>query len=353
MAQEVVVIGCGMMTSVGLSPAEAAASTRSRTVRLTEIAWLDRRYKGYVVGVVPDDGLPELHPDLEKEALSYRELRMLQLATMPLQQALVSLPKNAGPVSLLLGLPEHHTAVPLDPTKFLARVTTQADAARYLPSGTALPQGRAAGLLAVKEAYDRLAQGQGDFYVAGGVDSQVDLYVLGTLDVQRRVRTERNSDGFAPAEGSGFVLLASAAGAKKYGLSPLARVAGCAAGREPGHFYNEDEPYKGEGLAQTFEQLFAAAGGAGPVGCIYASFNGEHYWAKEFSVAMLRHREKFADDYQMEHPAECFGDLGSAHGGVMVGLASLGLRDGYLRSPTLVYSSSDFGERAAVLLTRP
>ena len=67
---------------------------------------------------------------------------------------------------------------------------------------------------------------------------------------------------------------------------------------------------------------------------------------------MLRQRDRFDPDHQMEHPAECFGDLGAAHGAAELGLACLGLADGYRRSPALVYGSSDFGQRAVTLLAR-
>ncbi len=52
-------------------------------------------------------------------------------------------------------------------------------------------------------------------------------YVLGTLDLQGRIRTEVNSDGFSPSEGAAFLLLALASTARAHGLEPLAEVLGC------------------------------------------------------------------------------------------------------------------------------
>jgi 3-oxoacyl-[acyl-carrier-protein] synthase-1 len=89
-----------------------------------------------------------------------------------------------------------------------------------------------------------------------------------------------------------------------------------------------------------------------PIGCVYSSFNGERYWGREYGVARLRNAAAFAEDHQMEHPAECFGDLGAAHGPMLAALAVHGLRHGYRRSPCLVYASSDHGERGAALLGR-
>jgi 3-oxoacyl-[acyl-carrier-protein] synthase-1 len=122
-------------------------------------------------------------------------------------------------------------------------------------------------------------------------------------------------------------------------------------GLEPGHLASE-EPYRGDGLAAAFTAALEAAGELPPIGCVYSSFNGERYWAKEFGVAMLRNRDAFDPAHQMEHPAECFGDLGAAHGAVLLAMACLGLHKGYRRSPALVYSSSDLGRRAAIVLER-
>jgi 3-oxoacyl-[acyl-carrier-protein] synthase-1 len=166
--------------------------------------------------------------------------------------------------------------------------------------------------------------------------------------MQKRVRTEVNPDGFSPGEGSGFLLLSTLETARRHGLQCMANIVASASGHEPGHIYSET-PYKGDGLAETFTALFAGQDKLPPVSCVYASFNGENHWAKEFGVALIRNRPRFSEEYQMEHPAECFGDLGAAHGSVMLGLACHRIKAACQKGPTLVYSSSDFGDRAAVL----
>jgi 3-oxoacyl-[acyl-carrier-protein] synthase-1 len=78
-SKEVFIVGCGMTTPVGLSAPETAASARARIQRLTEIEWLDSRFKGFTLGVLPDDALPPLAPPLQQLQLQYREMRMLRL----------------------------------------------------------------------------------------------------------------------------------------------------------------------------------------------------------------------------------------------------------------------------------
>jgi 3-oxoacyl-[acyl-carrier-protein] synthase I len=347
MSASVVVLSAGAITPNGLTLAETAAAARSRTANLREIEWRDRRFDPFVVGSVPDDGLPELAEGLQGQACQERVARMLRLAHVALAEAMAHVPEDAAPIPLLLGLPEHHTRLEIEPRSFLKQLQVQTGA-RFHASSLAVPRGRAAGLMAARQAVSKLESGQSDFVLIGGVDSLIDLYVLGTLDLQGRIRNSTNPDGFAPGEGAAFLLLSTDAMARKLGVEPLARLDACGIGMEEGHLYS-DEPYLGEGLAGAFAALFEEPPQK-PVGSVYASFNGERYWGKEFGVARLRSSAHFAEPLQMEHPAECFGDLGAAHGAVMAALAAQGIASGYRRIPSLVYASSDHGDRAALLL---
>lgn len=349
MSGGVAIVGASAITAVGLSLPETAASARARVARLRETEWMDQRFEPIVAGRVPDDGLPPLAEPLATRALVFREARLLRLAHLALAQALEGI--DTGELPLLLGLPEHHTPQPIEPLRFVQRLALQSGVALDLRTSVAVPAGRAAPLMALREAAARLQRGDGRFVAVGGVDSLLDPWVLATLDREGRVRNELTSDGLRPAEGAGMLLLASAAAVQAQGLQPLAWLGGCASGQEPGHLYAE-APYLGEGLAGVFERLFAEAPPPAPVGCVYASFTGERYWAREYSVARTRHAEAFDPEHTIEHPAEVFGDLGAATGAVLAALAADGVAGGYRRSPCLVFASSDHAERAAALLTR-
>lgn len=348
---DTVIASAGLVTPIGLSLAETAASARARVARIREIAWRDRRFEPFIVGTVPDEGLPPLADDLAALPLQYREARMLRLAHAAIEEALAPLQGQAAPVPVLLGLPDQHTTLPLQPKAFLAHLGMQMPGRLDIERSVAAPRGRASALMALREAATRLARDDTPFVLVGGVDSLVDLYVLGTLDLQARIRNEVNSDGCSPSEGAAFLLLARAATARAHHVEPLAQVLGSAHAIEAGHLYS-DEPYLGEGLAAAFAKLLTETPPPQPIGSVYASFNGERYWAREYGVARLRQSHAFAPDHQMEHPAECFGDLGSAHGPALAALAAHGVRHGYRRSPCLVYASSDYGDRAASLLGR-
>ena len=205
--------------------------------------------------------------------------------------------------------------------------------------------------MALRQAMRWLSEGVCRQVLVGGVDSLVDLYVLANLDREQRVRGDTVSDGLTPSEGAAMLLLTTTHEAQRRGWPSLAKVLGAAMGQEPGHLY-ADAPYKGEGLAATLAQVFEQVPQTDPVATVYASFNGERYWAREFSVARTRQSARFDASTTMEHPAEVFGDLGAAHGTSMLAMAAHALANDYRRGPCLVYASSDHADRAAALVAR-
>lgn len=355
MDDPVVILRAGVVTPIGLSLAETAASARARVARVREIGWHDRRLQPFLAGSVPDAGLPSLVQALQRPGMSAREMRLLRLAHAALDDTLSAAGPAAvmplGRLPLLLALPEHHTTSPIESQRFLDHLDVQCPGMIDVADSLAVPNGRAGGLMALRAAGQRLVRGDCEHLLVGGVDSLIDPYVLGTLDLQGRVRSEVNSDGMRPSEGAAFLHLCLHSTAVELRQMPLVVLQGQAHGHEPGHLY-ADEPYLGEGLAATFEALFEQAGTDEPVQTVYSSFNGEHHWAREFGVARLRQTAAFTSDHAMEHPAECFGDMGAAHGVALTALASHAVRHGYRRDPCLVYASSDHGERAAALLRR-
>ena len=55
-----------------------------------------------------------------------------------------------------------------------------------------------------------------------------------------------------------------------------------------------------------------AQAGVEAIGQVYSSMNGENYFAKEFGVMIIRNRDTIAVDFDVLHPADCFGDIGAA-----------------------------------------
>lgn len=350
MANDVVILSVGMMTAVGLSAAETAASVRSGTMRFAETAIHDKRFEPVTLAEVPEDGMPELADGLADLPLTSRENRMLRLGSLALRECVESLPSAEKAPALMLALPETETTQPLDGAEFLSHFGKQTGAVFDGKGSDASFRGRAGGLLAISRAAELIRAGQASFMLAGGIDTYRDLYVLGTLDMEGRLKSAANLDGFIPGEGAAFLLLCSGQAAAGAGLTPLAAVSLATEAIEIGHLYSE-EPYRGEGLAVCFQSLIASGSANGAIQEVFSSMNGESHWSKEWGVAFMRNSGAFGSEHGMHHPADCFGDTGAACGPVMVGLAALGITEGYRLSPCLVYGSSDRGQRAALSVT--
>ena len=72
MADDIVVVGIGMVTAVGVSAPETAASVRAATSRFVESALWDRHSAPFVLAEVPDEALPELYEDVTSTAVISR-----------------------------------------------------------------------------------------------------------------------------------------------------------------------------------------------------------------------------------------------------------------------------------------
>ena len=340
----------GMMSAVGIGAQQTASSVRAGISRFCETSIYDRRFQPFTMALVPDDCLPPLERSLEETiGLTARQARMLRLAAPALSEALRGVP-NVGEIPILVGTPD---ALPgrADPAgdKFLEQLIVQSGLKFDLKRSKMFPNGRAAGLLALQEALARLQSGEESSVIVGGVDTYLDLYLLGTLDMEGRILAKGVMDGFVPGEGAAFLLL-TAPNKSTSDQGQISRIAGAATGVEKGHRYSE-EPYRGDGLASTIQDLFAAIPSMKDnVQTVLVGFNGENFWAKEWGVAYLRSKERFHENVRIEHPADCFGDAGAAMGPLLLGLGAVGMQKGYVEGPCLVWCSSDREERGAALI---
>jgi 3-oxoacyl-[acyl-carrier-protein] synthase-1 len=273
---------------------------------------------------------------------------MLRLATPPLQEAVEGVP-DLKRIPLYLGgaEPLENRPAPIA-EPFLRQLGIQAEVEFDLAASRVFPEGRAAGLVALKEAMDQLASGKGESVLVGGVDTFLDLYLLGMLDMEGRILGPGIMDGFIPGEGAAFLLLTASHQATAQGMPPLGALSPVSLGFEEGHLYNSEQPYRGDGLAGAFTGLFSAGSVTEPIREIYSAMNGENHWAKELGVAFLRNNGAFDPSYGMHHPADCIGDTGAASGIILSILAATGIRKGYQRNPVLVTCSSDRGVCGAV-----
>jgi 3-oxoacyl-[acyl-carrier-protein] synthase-1 len=340
MSEALAVLRAGMCCSVGLDAAQTVSALRAGVMRKSETPLLDLDGEPVLLGHLADELLPRLNVDTHGQAPL--EVRLLRLATRPLREVLAQ--QFAGAVlPMCIGLPEPPVSIS---NQFLAVLAKQAGVGIDLQSSKVIPLGGAGFFSALVAARDEvLMPGRAEFVVVGGVDSFFDSDRLERLEFDGRLRTSGPQDAFTPGEAAAFVIVTTAATCRRYSLTPLAWISSI------GLAHKDEQRLPIEGLAAACSAALAdPRGTAEPIRLVMAGLNGESRSAKEWGIAYLRTRERFAEPLRIEHPAENTGDCGAALGPLMLGTAALLLRAHMAASPALIWTCSDAGQRGAALL---
>lgn len=344
-SSKIYVAAIGMLTPLGFDSVSTAAAVRAGMSAYEDSSQYNKKFHPMRMALVPEDALPPLNPELEFAAgITARQNRMLRLATPALQEVMCKISLK-DPPPLFLALPESIPGyLSIISTSFLSHLMMQTGIAIDQKSSRIVATGRAGGLDAIDLAFKYFHASGKDVVLVGGVDTYLDSLLLGTLDNDNRVLADNISDGFAPGEAAGFLLLVSERVVSKLPYKAKAALYAPGLANEKGHRYSQ-EPYLGEGLAEAFSKAIMNSSNL-PISSIYASLNGENFGAKELGVASMRNKNAFADQVKVEHPADCFGDIGAAFGPVLIGLTCFNSPGNYLG-----YCSSDQQSRAAVVST--
>jgi len=352
-----VIEGTGAVCAVGRGVPQIHAAVRTGISGSRASSIRDRFLEPITMALVPDHELEPLSEDVELRRCSSRLQRMLRLAGPAVREAMGVVPEDASvstrPVApaLFLGLPEQHPDdPPISDADVLSAVANQAGERIDLGKSRVFARGRAAALLALEAGVRFLKEGRAPAVLVGGVDTYLDLKLLAELDAEERILGPRVTDGFVPGEGAGFLRLR--AFSPPSNGPPISEIAVLAVGTatDPGHRYST-EPARGEGLSRAMEAMFAALPDAsGRVHSVLAGFNGESFQSKEWGVARLRHTDRFLPAARIDHPADCYGDVGAASGALLLALSHAAMIRRNRLGPTLVFAASDREPRASALL---
>jgi len=345
----VYLMACGVVTPVGLSLEQTAAAVRAGISAYEESSIYNKRFNPMTMALVPEDVLPRLEDKVcaDVPGLTTRQQRVVRLAHLALVDLATKFDKLDG-LPLLLAGPETLPGMPYAcHPDMIDHISNQSGISFNREYSALLPHGRADGVHALYYAMAFIEAGIGEYAIVGGVDSYLDLYLLGTLDMEDRILADGIMDGFAPGEGAGFLLITSKPetfqdSGKQIQIYPPGLA------DEPGHRFSQ-EAYQGDGLAQSFTLALQQAS-LPPVKTVLASLNGENLGAKELGVASTRNSDKLAPDYVIEHPADCFGDTGAACFPISVGLSAMGFIKDYMKGPILSYVSSEAQYRGAACI---
>lgn len=346
-SEEVVVLGLGLCTPLGLTRRTTQVEMAARTVRFFLTDVLDRK------------GEPLRASRLTLlESHCSRSERMTALATTALQGCLKEARVDeAEPLPLVLALPTPGSGPAIDEEpllRALAEVTAPARL-QVRPEGLCR-EGRAGFFVALARAVELLLSGQARRVLVGAVDSLCDPGSLAHLLSKGRLLCSSVREGILPGEGAGFVLLTRASALRRDGPRAQGRILALTLAKEPRHRL-QFEPSLAEGLTSAFRQLHAhPAAGSRRVAQVLSCQTGEAFWGHEFNRAYLRNAALMPEPLVGHLVAEGLGDVGAGAGAIQLGyalhvLGELGLEHG--QAPrALVYGCSDEGQVGAFIIAR-
>lgn len=345
------IAGMGMVTSIGCNVEMIAAAVRAGISGYAVSDYFGQDDEPITMALVPDDFFRSIDMEIdEDDYYGAQHERVIKMAVTAIRESLSEVEIN-HPIPLVLAFPEPITDVEHSfPDSLKINLLAQQD----LPFKKELFHGnftgRSGGIEIADIALRYLHDQSHDYVLLGASDSFYQCPRLIELDHSGRLLSSTNSDGFAPAEGAGFILLTRH---KQKAILVNQHVIGLSepgTGSESGHLYS-DEPYLGDGLDMAVKKVLSGFSGA-PVEYIFSSMNGERYWSKEYGIAMLRNKQSFHDEVSTEHPIDCFGDIGVASGPVLMALSAATLNAKPSSTTSMVYCSSDGGARSAILMEK-
>ena len=337
--------GTGMVTPLGRNTATTFASVNAGISAYTVSDYYNKHFVPITVTAIPAGVFNETEIDVSQGEAG-RRARINKMASIAVHEA-CSAHDIKKPVPLVIAMPENDAE---NTSGLIQSLVKNCQPFISVPSSRSIHSGRASGMEAIAFAFDYLYNTPNDFILIGGSDSYLDDHRLSALIAQDRLLSESGTDGFAPGEAAGFLLLTRhpELALQRNGFVIAINPPGIA--EEIGHLHSE-APYRGDGLDQAFKRALSYYHGKN-IHSIFSSMNGENHWAKEYGVAFLRSRTAFQTSVKLEHPADCYGDLGSASAPVLIALAAEHLFKHARANAHLVYSSSDTAKRGALVLEK-
>jgi 3-oxoacyl-[acyl-carrier-protein] synthase I len=331
---------CGMITAVGFNAASSCAAIRAGISGVKMANLWDSSTGEYLQAARPETPQWWEGPDM-----------LAELATPPIIECLESIPQEAPdsiPVFLLLSPPSRPFRHP-DLEEIIVRGIEHRLQYKLPPGSTLINKGRSGIYHALQAAKQLIKDHRASHCIIVGVDSYLRQNVVEAYLKERRILTNDNSNGFIPGEAACAILVGQSGHESDGELC----ITALALGHETGIISN-DHPVTGDGLTQAIKSALKEA----EIMFSDTDFwltdqNSEHYKVKECTLAQIRLERRYppARPYQIWHPIEYLGEIGSAISPCLLGLALAAAKSGYSPGPlALMHVSNDDGERTALVL---
>lgn len=343
LSSDVVVVGAGAVTCLGLNALQSAMGIRAEVFRPAHTALVDHDGKPVIMCTVPT---------IAQRAMGIP--RLVGLARAPLVEALQPFRKMAQarfgavrPLPLVVALPSEGRT---ETQTFVKALDAQVPDSIDLSRSEECDMGRAGGVAALACADTLLSQGA-DAVIVGGVDSYLHPARINELCREFRLHTDTTENGFTPGEGAAFVVVSR--GDRSGNMPRLARISGHALESEPRPF-GSDEPCHALGMTAALKHACQKLAGETRVGWQLTDVVCERHRVDEWAAVVARLHHLFDGGVVHHRPGLQVGDLGAASVPLMMVVACIYWQTGCGVTDTAVIAAhSDGPERGAILICRP
>lgn len=338
MSQAIAITACGMVSGVGLNAAASCAAIRCALDNFQETRFMDDGGEWLMGCAVP------------LEHAWRGKSKLIKMAALAIQECLQEHGNiNVAETPLLLCLPETERPgrVFSDDNAFFLELQQEL-ALSFHEKSRVIPMGRVAAGVALQRARTLIhTQGIPQVLIAG-VDSLLVSATLETFMQREYVLTSNNSDGFIPGEAGAAILVEPV-----YRQEAAQLIChGIGFGTEKAHVDSE-EPLRAEGLTTAVKGALVETNlEFVDLDFRITSISGKQYYFKEDALFIGRILRQHKESFDIWHPADCLGEVGSTIGLVMIIVAKFAAQKNYADGKhILINSGNEDGKRAALVLS--
>jgi len=195
-----------------------------------------------------------------------------------------------------------------------------------------------------------LASGECQACILLAVDSLNSFETLEALDGKERIKSKKSPSGLIPGESAVAVIVETQAHALAREAEIMATVSATAKTTEQ-NILSSDRPSSGLGLSTAIRQVCEQANEFRP-SWVVCDLNGETYRAYEWGMTQVKANDVLSNMSVLWHPADCFGDVGAATGGLLTALVVKAFEKQYApANDCLIWCSDDNGKRATLVIS--
>ena len=329
------ITGVGMVTGVGLNAPATCAAIRCAIDNFQDTRFMD------------DGGEWLMGCEVPLEQPWRGKTKLLKMAAMAIRECLQGNPQlNPQVTPMLLFLSEHERKgrVIDDDNQFFLDLQEELQL-QFHEKSRIIAHGHAAVGVAMKHARRLIQEFGCNHVLIAATDSLLVGATLAHFEEHERLLTSNHSNGFIPGEAGAALLVEPFSGQKNQLVCT-----GLGFGVEKAHVYSE-EPLRADGLTAAIKEALDDAGhGESLLEFKITDISGEHYYFKEAALAFGRLDRTKRKEFDIWHPADCVGEVGSVLGLIMIGVLKAACEKAYSKgNHILAHLSDDDGKRSSMI----